>query len=75
MTKPAVLFLVVAALSGCGQKPAAESSPASQSAAVVGQDKCARGGMNAANDPGCKAAADERFDKFINGGGDEHRRR
>lgn len=75
MTNRALLFLVLTTLSGCDQKPVGEAPTPAQSAAVVAQDKCARGGMDAANDPSCKAAADKRFDSFINGGGDEHRRR
>lgn len=63
------------ALGACNQKPAADAPASGQASTAVQQDRCARGGMEAANDPSCKAAADQRFDKFINGGGDEHRRR
>lgn len=66
------------ALSGCG-RPA---EPARPSAKTVGTPSaaqaefCKRGGMAAANDASCKAAADARFEKFMKGGGgDEHGRR
>lgn len=65
-----LLLLVSGLLAGCGQE--ASSTPATEPV----RDKlppleefCARGGMEAAKDPRCKAAADERFRKFMDGGG------
>ncbi|MFC3070466.1 hypothetical protein [Phenylobacterium soli] len=64
-------------LSACDQSRATnhESEPA-HAASAGDVDRCSKGGMAAANDPTCKAASDQRFREFLDGGGDrEHRNR
>lgn len=76
LTFVAVAVAAALALGACNRAPA--SSPRSEQAAVSAADveRCSKGGMGAANDPDCKAASDQRFRQFLDGGGtSEHRNR
>ena len=78
MMKAGAIMLLALSLAACGRQQATSSpSPdGAASAAASEQARCARGGMEAASDPRCKAASDARFRKFLDGGGrDEHRSR
>jgi conjugative transfer region protein TrbK len=78
MMKAGWILVFALSLAACGRQEAiSDSRPqADASAASSEQERCAHGGMDAANDPRCKAASDAQFRKFMNGGGsDEHRSR
>ena len=65
------------ALSACGRSQATTGrNEPSHSTAATDLERCSKGGMDAANDPACKAASDRRFRDFMDGGGSsEHRNR
>ena len=65
------------ALSACGRSQATTgSNEPTYSTAARDVERCSKGGMDAANDPACKAASDQRFRDFMDGGGSsEHRNR
>lgn len=77
MKKAGPILLFAMSLAACGRQEATSNpSPVTAaSTATADQERCAGGGMEAANDPRCKAASDARFRKFMGGGGDEHRSR
>ena len=79
MTRLSIISVAAfAMLAGCSQKTTtqAASEPSNPASAAPVDEFCAHGGMEAARDPRCKAAADQRFRKFMKGGGgDEHGRR
>jgi conjugative transfer region protein TrbK len=76
MMKAGSILVLAMSLAACDRQQATSSpSPATAASTVTSdQERCARGGVEAANDPRCKATSDARFRKFI-GGGDEHRSR
>ena len=72
MRTASLLLFASSLLAGCGQEAVSTPKAEPTQVKVPALDEfCARGGMEAAKDPRCKAAADERFRKFMDGGGDD----
>lgn len=73
----AAITAAALALNACGQSQATTGSNESTHPTTASDvERCSKGGMDAANDPACKAASDQRFRDFMNGGGSsEHRNR
>ena len=50
----------------CSQKPSASDAKNLSAPELKAQvDRCAHGGVEAANDPSCKQASDENFRRFL----------